>query len=234
MNLFLLSVISLVGSVLTAAVGLGGGLLLLAVMPSFVPISAVVPLQGAVNLASNGSRAVFGRKEVIPKSFGAYVFGGILGTALGFGLIGSIPEKYLSVILGLFIIAATWTEILKLFGKLLWNDYLLSLFQSFLSLFVGSVAAISIPILLKRGATREQTIATNAMQMAVLNTFRVAAFVIAGFKYQEYWAYIGGMLFGAIVGTFIGGKLKGFISEKAGVLILKVLTTLLAVKMLFV
>ncbi len=69
-----LSAVSFVTSVIAATVGIGGGLGLLAVMPSFVPISAVVPLHGVTQLASNASRFIADHRHaeirLLPAYFG--------------------------------------------------------------------------------------------------------------------------------------------------------------------
>jgi len=49
-------------SAITAAFGLGGGSLLIAVMSLFMPAAIVVPVHGAVQLGSNGGRAFLRRK----------------------------------------------------------------------------------------------------------------------------------------------------------------------------
>jgi hypothetical protein len=56
-GLIILAGASFVTSLIAAAVGIGGGLGLLSVTPSFLPVSAVVPLHGATQLVSNASRS---------------------------------------------------------------------------------------------------------------------------------------------------------------------------------
>ena len=50
--------LSLFTSALTAAAGIGGGLVLLSVMASFLPPIVVIPTHGVVQLGSNAGRAV--------------------------------------------------------------------------------------------------------------------------------------------------------------------------------
>ncbi|MGB0217053.1 MAG: hypothetical protein ACPF9E_16595 [Alteromonas oceani] len=45
-------------SFVTGTMGLGGGMLLLVVMASVIPIAALIPVHGLVQLGSNASRAV--------------------------------------------------------------------------------------------------------------------------------------------------------------------------------
>ncbi len=56
-------------------------MILIAVLPYFLPMNALVPVHGLTQMSSNLSRAVFGYKdvklEVIPK----FLFGSILGVS---------------------------------------------------------------------------------------------------------------------------------------------------------
>lgn len=62
-GLYVLVGVSFLTSLMTAAIGVGGGIGLLAVMPQFLPISAVVPVHGLIQMVSNGSRFAFDYKH---------------------------------------------------------------------------------------------------------------------------------------------------------------------------
>lgn len=59
MTALILGIITIFTSSLTAVLGIGGGLLLVGIMPSFLPIQNVVPIHAFTQLASNVSRALF-------------------------------------------------------------------------------------------------------------------------------------------------------------------------------
>ena len=58
-NDILLILIAFGTSTLTAITGIGGGMMLIAIMPGFLPAAAIVPVHGMVQLFSNSSRAFF-------------------------------------------------------------------------------------------------------------------------------------------------------------------------------
>ena len=60
----LLVVASFFTSALTAAFGVGGGVAMLALMGLFVPVAALIPVHGAVQLGSNTGRAWHQRANV--------------------------------------------------------------------------------------------------------------------------------------------------------------------------
>ena len=57
---FWLVPVAFLTSTVAGIFGLGGGVLLIVLMPGFVPAGAIIPLHAVVQLASNASRAGFG------------------------------------------------------------------------------------------------------------------------------------------------------------------------------
>jgi uncharacterized membrane protein YfcA len=227
-----LSAVSFVTSLITAAVGIGGGLGLLAVMPSFVPISAVVPLHGVTQLASNASRFVTDHRHAEIRLLPAYFGGACLGSVVGYCLLGRIPDTYLSAALGTFLLLATWTGLVKWLGRPLTNFFSLGLIQTLLSLFVASVGLLSQPVLLKQGLSKNKVIVTHAMQMTVLHGLKVATFVAAGFPFLRHWKLLLAMIAASSVGSYLGGFCRNRISDRPGVFLLRASITFFAAKMI--
>ncbi len=227
-----LSAASFLTSLLTAALGIGGGLGLLSVMPSFMPMVAVVPLHGVTQLVSNASRFVFDYRQADTRLLPAYLAGAILGTAAGYFCIGRMPDLYLSAALGGFILLCTWTSLVKKLGKLLTSFFSIAFIQTFLSLFVASVGLISQPVLIKQGLPKNRVIVTHAMQMSVLHGLKVFAFVAAGFPFLHYWQIATVMIAASAAGTYFGGFFRDRIPEKLGIIGLKAGITFFACKMI--
>ena len=59
-----LGIVTFFTSTIAAIVGLGGGMMLITILPSFLPINALIPVHGLTQMTSNLSRAVFGYKDV--------------------------------------------------------------------------------------------------------------------------------------------------------------------------
>jgi uncharacterized membrane protein YfcA len=217
----------------TAAVGIGGGLGLLSVMPSFMPVSAVVPVHGLTQFFSNGSRFLFDYRQAEIRLLPSYFGGACLGSAVGYLFIGRVPDLYLTVALGIFILLCTWTQLVKRLGKYITNFFSIAFIQTFLSLFVASVGLISQPVLIKQGLPKNRVIVTHAMQMSVLHGLKVAAFVAAGFPFLRYGGVALVMIVASAAGTYTGGFLRHRIPEKLGSIALKAGITFFAAKMIF-
>ncbi|WP_436019685.1 TSUP family transporter [Trinickia sp. LjRoot230] len=220
-SLIVLSGASFTTSVFTAAVGIGGGIGLLAVMCSFLPFAAVVPVHGLIQLVSNGSRFYLNRELAETRLLPAYAAGVLLGAGVGCLLLGNVPNANLSKLLGVFILLYTWTSVLRCVGKFIGNFMILGCIQAFLSLFVASVGTISQPVLIKQGLPKDRVIVTHAMQMTVLHSAKVAAFVISGFSFYHYWKVALAMTLTSALGSYVGGSLMKIIPERIGTLLLK-------------
>ena len=227
-----LSAASFLTSLLTAAIGIGGGLGLLSVMPSFMPMTAVVPLHGVTQFVSNASRFVFDYHHAETRLLPAYLAGAILGAAAGYFFIGQIPDLYLSAALGGFILLCTWTSLVKKLGKVFTDFFSIAFIQTFLSLFVASVGLMSQPVLIKQGLPKNRVIVTHAMQMSVLHGLKVFAFVAAGFPFLRYWEIAAVMIVASAAGTYFGGFFRDRIPERLGAIGLKAGITFFACKMI--
>jgi uncharacterized membrane protein YfcA len=82
--LLLVSVLST--AILSGILGMAGGMILMAILASTLPVASAMMLHGAVQLTSNGSRAWFLRRHIAWRIFPAYA----LGTALALGLFSAL------------------------------------------------------------------------------------------------------------------------------------------------
>ena len=98
-----LVLLSFLTSALTASVGLGGGLVLLVVLASFLPPLVVLPVHGVVQFGSNFGRASLLRQYIDWSITGYFLVGSILGVILAGRIFVALPADVLRAILGLFV-----------------------------------------------------------------------------------------------------------------------------------
>ena len=60
----ILGLLTFFTSTVAGIVGIGGGMILVAILPSFLPLNALIPVHGLTQMSSNLSRAVFGYKDI--------------------------------------------------------------------------------------------------------------------------------------------------------------------------
>ena len=85
-TLLLLVITSFIASAWTAAIGVGGGTLVLAVLVIVVPVTAVVPLHSMVQLGSNSGRAIMTYRHISTPIFNRLLLGTTAGTLLALPL----------------------------------------------------------------------------------------------------------------------------------------------------
>ena len=227
-----LGVTSLVTSTIAGVLGLGGGMLLIAVMPSFLPAAWIIPVHGVTQLASNGSRALFAFKHVDWRLMWPFVVGSVCGVA-GFGVIAAtLPAEFVLLTIGTYILLTLWSQWFSRLIKRYETFYSAGFFQTGLGIVVGATGPLTNTLLAKQSNGKEGIIATSAVMMLLSHAFKVALFAMLGFVYSQHLGLIFAMVVGAITGSWIGTKLRKQITDERFILLFKIVLTMLAIKML--
>ena len=227
-----LGILTFLTSTIAAIVGVGGGMMLIAILPSFLPINALIPVHGLTQMTSNLSRAVFGYKdvqyEVIPKF--------LLGSAIGIGMFAAVLNlislEYVPLFIGVYILLSLWSEKFNERIKRYESYFLAGFFQTGLSIIVGATGPLSMTLLLKDYKNKDEVVATSAALMSLSHILKVFVFMYFGFVFFDYIGIIIAMVIGAIAGSWVGTKLRNIIDGKKFTIILKVLLTALAIKVI--
>ncbi|MGB8818458.1 MAG: sulfite exporter TauE/SafE family protein [Rhizobiaceae bacterium] len=230
----LLVIASFFTSAVTASFGLGGGVMMLALMGLFVPVTALIPVQGLVQLGSNTGRAYVQRAHVRRSIMTPFLAGSLIGAIVGGYTVVQLPDALMKTMLGAFILVITWVKIPGL--KSLGNAGLAisSGIISCLSMFLGATGPLMVSVL---GAMihddRKALVATSAAAMTVHHGLKVIVFGIAGFAFGDWLPLIAAMIATGYAGTLTGSKLLSRIPEDKFRLAFKIILTLLALQMLF-
>lgn len=232
-----LGVAAFCSSALAGIVGLGGGMLLLAICPIFLPLNAIIPVHGCSQLASNASRAVFAYRHIQWQFIPAFLAGSALGTSLVYLFLKRAQLTYLPLIIALYMLASLWWPKFRVFVAGLSSLGLIGAVQSGAGLIVGATGPLSTTFLLERLATNpksaEQIVSTNAILMAFSHALKIAIFAALGFSYLAYWQTIAFLLVGATLGSYFGTCMRRRISAHLLLPLMKVLITLLALHMIW-
>lgn len=227
-----LGIITFLTSTVAAVVGIGGGMMLIAILPSFLPLNALIPVHGITQMTSNFSRAVFGYKdiqyEVIPK----FLIGSLLGIALFSSILFFISLEYVPLFIGSYILLSLWSKAFNEKIKRYENYYIAGFFQTGLSLVVGATGPLTMTLLLKDYENKDKVVATGAALMSITHIFKVLVFIFFGFVFSDYLGVLIFMIIGAVAGSYTGTKLRNKIDGKKFVMILKVLLSFLAIKLI--
>ena len=229
----LLGIISMVSSTAAAVFGLGGGLILISFLPDFLPADALVPVHGVTQLASNTSRAAFSFRSIVWRLWPLFFAGSVLGATMFGLLVVNISTAYIPVFIGVYILLKLWSarmgRLLSSFDSL----FILGFLQTGLGILVGSTGHLAMPRLLKEISDRDGIVATSAMFMSLSHGLKLLAYGIIGFKFNQYSVILAYMVTGALIGSFVGTLLRRQISNRWFSQILKILLTVMALRMIY-
>jgi uncharacterized membrane protein YfcA len=201
----LLMVASFFTSALTAAFGVGGGVAMLALLGLFVPVAALIPVHGAVQLGSNTGRAWHQRAYVRRDIAAPFLIGSLAGAAAGALVVVQLPDFALKLLLGAFIIAVTWARIpgfdrLGAAGLAVGSGA-----TALATMFVGATGPLLSAFLAQIiPDDRKALVATHAAGMTVQHFLKVVAFAIAGFAFAQWLPLVAAMIASGYLGTVYG------------------------------
>ena len=229
----LLVAASFLTSALTAAMGVGGGVAMLALMGLMMPVAALIPVHGAVQLGSNTGRAWHQRAHIRTGIALPFLLGSLAGAVAGAFVVLGLPDAPLKVALGLFVIAVTWYRIpgIDRLGRagMAGGSAVIAL----LTMIVGATG----PLLSSFFAQllpddRRALVATHAAGMTVQHALKVAVFALAGFAFAAWLPLIVAMVVTGYLGTLAGSRLLERLPEARFRLWFRILITLLAADMI--
>lgn len=225
--------ISFVGSFIAAALGLGGGMLVLAVMALVLPPTVLIPVHGVVQLGSNLGRAVLMARSVLYAVVPAFVIGSTLGAAIGARLVVALPLWLLLAVLGLFVLYGTWSPGFRSQQPGPRKFFAVGAVSSFVTMFVGATGPLIAPFVSAACQERRSVVSTHAALMSVQHGIKVLAFGLLGFAFGPYLPLLGGLLGFGLLGTYAGGRVLMRLPEHVFRLGLRLILTALALRLFY-
>ncbi len=228
----ILGLITLCTSTLTGIFGMGGGLLLLGFLPAFLPIAAVIPVHGVTQLVSNASRAYFSWSSIRWSVIPPFLAGGLIGTVCFAIVLQAISLRYLPLFIGGYILLSQWSDVFNRIVARFESFALLGFFQVGLALLTGTIGPVHMVMLNKRYSDRHEIVATAAAMMSIKHGLKIVAFLLIGVKLWQFGDVMLAMIIAAIIGSYLGTKLRAKTSNRHFKAVLKVILSLLAIKMI--
>lgn len=233
----LLSAAAFGTAVLSAVVGMAGGIILLAFMLLYVDPLVAVPVHGVVQLLSNGSRTWIQRVHVDWSIVGRYGLLLLPAGYLGILLALRLPPEATKLAIGLFVLAATWRP-----GWLLLGAHpekadrdrrflVLGGAAGFLNTIIGATGPLIAPFFLNLGLTRQALVGTKAACQSFGHLAKVALFGFIGFAFADYALLLLVMSGLVVAGTWVGSQLLERTNERTFTILFKTALTLVALRL---
>ncbi len=222
----------MVTSAIAGVIGFGGGMLLIAILPNFLSPSLIIPIHGVTQLASNSSRMFFSLSHVRWSLLPKFLAGSLVGMLL-FGLfLSNISFEYVPAAIGTYILLNLWSKRFAHFIRRYESYYLIGFLQTGLGLIVGAVGPLSLSVLTKQLKSNNEVIATSSMFLTLSHLAKIPVYAAVSSDLVSNMNLIVYMVIGSILGSFIGTKARFKAGNNKIIMVIKILLTLLAVRML--
>jgi len=232
---------ALLTSMVSAVLGMAGGVMLLAVMLCFLTHGESIPTHAAVQIASNGTRVAAFLGNVDRGAFGRFLLGVVPGGSVGLVLLWSLgepetSEPYLKTLIGLFILIATYLPRRKVgptSASKWWDFPVMGVVAGTAALTVGAVGPLIAPMFARRGFVKDRLIATKAVCQLSTHVMKIPAFIwLRDLDLSRLGPLALVMIVMVIPGTLIGKKFLQGISERGFTIAYKVALTAAGVKVM--
>ena len=244
MEQIILIIAALITSSISAVIGMGGGIILLGIMAILIPEGyMVIALHGIIQMVSNGTRTFVFRQHLKKNLISEYLFGALIGLGLSVIIVYALMQyyevdsanqikfDYLKPIIGLYIL---WYLYLKGAKKEQKNKLfiIVGFISGLVSIFIGAVGPLIAPFFLRKDLTKENVIANKAACQIITHIGKIPIFMyFFNVNYIEQCTILLPLIISVYIGTNVGKKLLGSISEKTFKMIFKVCLTIIALRL---
>lgn len=233
-ELIWLPVAGLVSSTFTAAIGFGGGPIIIAVLLMFVAPARAIPLHGMVQLTANLTRFTLIRRHVCwPLVFR---FGLLMapGGALGMWVFQGMSERVIQVVIGLFILTTLLLREVRFVRERdfpRWVFIPLGFVVGALAVTTGVVALFTGAFMIRKELSKEGINATMAVFGALGHLLKIVAFGLAGFDFGAALPLYLVMVPSVLLGVVLGRTLLRYFTERVFLLAFKAAMVVLCLKL---
>lgn len=221
-------------SAITASIGVGGGVLLLAVMALTLPPAAIIPVHGMVQLGSNLNRALMTLKDIDWKLLAAFTPGALLGAWLASLFLVQLPVHVLQLTIAGFILFLTWGPKVPAMALGRIGTFVAALMTTFISMFAGATGPLVAAFVKQQHqGDRFRTVANFAAAMSVQHLPKTLVFGAAGFVFSDWLGLMLLMILSGAIGTWLGLHLLARLSNHHFGRIINIILTLLAIRLIW-
>jgi uncharacterized membrane protein YfcA len=220
-------------SFMTAAMGIGGGVMLLAILASTLPPIALIPVHGLVQLGSNGNRALMTRAHIDWSMVKFFSIGSVIGALCASLIVVQLPLYLIQLCVALFILFLVWGPKPKK-QQMSDNGHIAAgLGTTLISMFVGATGPLVAGFVHRQNYDKLEATSTFATCMSLQHCLKMIVFTLIGFSFWQWLPLILLMVLGGILGTWLGLKMLNKIPQKLFSQVFRLVITLMAARLLW-
>lgn len=235
MTILYLALAALITSTISALIGMGGGVLLLALMTLVLPYQVIIPIHGIIQFVSNFSRAMFLRNSINRDFLWMFLLGTPIGSVLAYYILSSIKDSSVYYLLLALLILYSVFKPKRLPAIVLTKTgwFFLGVLASLLSPLLGATGPLLAVFYVRDDLSKEEIISTKAAQQMFLHLLKIPLFMSLNFDYFQYSQIILIMIIAVLIGTFGGVKILNRLNEKMFRMIFKSVLFISALRLLY-
>lgn len=230
---FILCAVSFLGSLIAGALGLGGGVLVLATMANLLSPTALVPIHGVVQLGSNLSRAVLSWRQTLMSIVTPFLVGSIIGAALGAQFVVALPKYLLQVVIAVFILVSTWAPKFQSTSTSKIKFFFVGVLTTIVTMFVGGTGVLVGAFVAPACQERHQFVSTHSVVMTIQHGLKIITFALLGFAFVPYIPLLIGLVLFSFLGSYAGKLALNCLPERIFRIALKATLTVLSLQLLY-
>ncbi|MDI5891164.1 sulfite exporter TauE/SafE family protein [Halomonas rhizosphaerae] len=228
-----LVLLSVFTSAFTAAVGVGGGVLMIMALAQVMPAAALIPVHGMVQLGSNVGRTAMTWRHVDHALLGAFLPGVVLGALAAAWLLVRLPAGVLELCIAAFVLFTCWGPGLpkRALGRA--GVVVAGAVTTLLSSLVGASGPMVAAFIKQSLSGRLAKVATFSACMLLQHLTKAFVFGVAGFVFRDWLPLMLVMVAAGFLGTWLGLRLLHRLSEHRFDTLFKWALTLLALRLVW-
>jgi uncharacterized protein len=223
---------SFLSTAISSAFGIGGGFVMIALLSTILPISAMVPVHSAMMVGLSLSRTWYFRKDIHWPIVVPFVLGAVIGAFSGTGLYIDLPEVFIAVSIAVLMLLAVWLPEIKFKRKIPHPFFLVGLIHSFLSS-LFSFGGLYQPVMVRTKLNKLQITATLSAGLMSMNLFKISGYHTFGFDFRPYLTVMLVAILVAFPAAKMGKAMLHTISEKQFRMVFKLIMTVFAIRLLY-
>ncbi|WFM71183.1 sulfite exporter TauE/SafE family protein [Halomonas sp. CKK8] len=228
-----LVLLSVFTSALTAAVGVGGGVLMIMALAQVMPASALIPVHGMVQFGSNVGRTALTWRHVDPAMLAAFLPGVVLGALAAAWLLVRLPAGVLELCIAAFVLFTCWGPGLPKRALGRGGVLVAGAVTTLLSSLVGASGPMVAAFIKQSQSGRLAKVATFSACMLLQHLTKAFVFGVAGFVFGDWLPLMLVMVAAGFLGTWLGLRLLHRLSEHRFDTLFKWALTLLALRLVW-
>ncbi|MDR9438167.1 MAG: sulfite exporter TauE/SafE family protein [Halomonas sp.] len=228
-----LVLLSVFTSAFTAAVGVGGGVLMIMALAQVMPAAALIPVHGMVQLGSSVGRTALTWRHVDLALLGAFLPGVVLGALAAAWLLVRLSAGVLELCIAAFVLFTCWGPGLPKRALGRGGVLVAGAVTTLLSSLVGASGPMVAAFIKHSQFGRLAKVATFSACMLLQHLTKAFVFGVAGFVFRDWLPLMLVMVAAGFLGTWLGLRLLHRLSEHRFDTLFKWALTLLALRLIW-